>query len=436
MDRYVVVGGGASGALVVAQLARQAREPIEVTVVEPRERLGRGIAYDTDNPRHLLNVPSRAMSALPDRPDHFHRWAGGSSVDFCSRARYGEYLEAVLRESWRRAPEGSTLQHLRDTVTGLSHLPTGAMRLVTASGAWLYADGVVLATGHGKPLQPNWLDPVAEVVVPPWTPRLTERIGGEGQVLCVGTGLTAVDVALEVLAADPRARVTAVSRRGLVPAAHRLPLSAPRELDLGPGPVRLRPLIRTLRSVEGDWRAVVDGLRPLTPEIWASFTPVERRSFVTHVDRYWEAHRHRMAPEVARRLEHYRHAGRLRFLACWSPSASMWGGQAHVRLGAERLRVDAIVTCFGPGPALAGTELGNDLESAGLARPGPFGLGVDCDPLSGALIGVSGRVDDRIVTIGPLRRGVLWESTAIGEIRAQASAVAGHLLTQRVPIGT
>jgi uncharacterized NAD(P)/FAD-binding protein YdhS len=59
------------------------------------------------------------------------------------------------------------------------------------------------------------------------------------------------------------------------------------------------------------------------------------------------------------------------------------------------------------------------LLASGLARPGPHGLGF-ATAANGAVLGP---LEDRLWTLGGLRRGDLWESTAIPEIRAQARAL-------------
>jgi len=58
-------------------------------------------------------------------------------------------------------------------------------------------------------------------------------------------------------------------------------------------------------------------------------------------------------------------------------------------------------------------------------RPGPHGIGLDVTP--------DGRVHRAMWTIGPMRRGALWETTAAPEIRAQARALARRLMISRVP---
>src|SRR6202011_4884828 len=104
------VGGGASGVLTAAHLIRHANGPTRVLLVERSDRVGRGVAYGTDNPAHLLNVPAGKMSAWPDEPDDFVTWVGRTHSSFLTahadparaflpRIIYGEYLETVLKQS-------------------------------------------------------------------------------------------------------------------------------------------------------------------------------------------------------------------------------------------------------------------------------------------------------------------------------------------------
>ena len=73
-QRIVIVGAGASGALMAAHLLRRGAGDFEVTLIERRADIGRGLAYATDNPSHLLNVRAANMSAFADDPGHFARW--------------------------------------------------------------------------------------------------------------------------------------------------------------------------------------------------------------------------------------------------------------------------------------------------------------------------------------------------------------------------
>src|ERR1700728_1019197 len=72
--RIAIVGGGASGALMAAHLLRRRPQNLSVTIIETRADLGRGLAYGTRNPSHLLNLRASNMSAFADAPGHFARW--------------------------------------------------------------------------------------------------------------------------------------------------------------------------------------------------------------------------------------------------------------------------------------------------------------------------------------------------------------------------
>ena len=65
--------------------------------------------------------------------------------------------------------------------------------------------------------------------------------------------------------------------------------------------------------------------------------------------------------------------------------------------------------------------------SVGLATPDPLHLGLETAD-DGALVDAAGRPSRIIFAIGPVRKGSLWETTAVPELREQAVALAGRLL--------
>src|SRR3954447_1883136 len=71
-----VVGGGASGCLTAAQIARRATiagRSIQLLLIDPGQP-GHGLAYRTEDPRHRHNVPAGSMGAWPADAQHFLRW--------------------------------------------------------------------------------------------------------------------------------------------------------------------------------------------------------------------------------------------------------------------------------------------------------------------------------------------------------------------------
>jgi uncharacterized NAD(P)/FAD-binding protein YdhS len=109
---------------------------------------------------------------------------------------------------------------------------------------------------------------------------------------------------------------------------------------------------------------------------------------------------------------------------------------AEIRLrGSDRvleLEVHRVLNATGPEGDYrqAGLPIVDRLFREGLARPGPLGLGLDATA-DGALLDSGGRPSEILSTLGPPLRGVLWETTAVPEIRDQAARLAQRLLGPR-----
>lgn len=82
-----VIGAGFSGTMAAIQLLGTLPLGQKVLLCERAGAFGRGLAYATANPDHLLNLRVANMSAFPDRPADFETWIG--SADFDARERSG-----------------------------------------------------------------------------------------------------------------------------------------------------------------------------------------------------------------------------------------------------------------------------------------------------------------------------------------------------------
>lgn len=452
-----IVGGGASGALLAAQLLRQDHPAgARVILIERRFEVGRGVAYSTTHPDHRLNVPAEEMGVHPGDQRHFVRWAERRGTplgarDFAPRRTFGDYLIDVLADAELAARPGVSLEVVRGEAVEIRiadsrRVGARPVTIALADGGEVAADRAVLAVGNLVPAMPPGADP--EILASgryepdPWDAGVASRAAGDRSILLLGTGLTMVDVALTIAGARPDARLHAVSRTGLLPHRHNPGPSVPARLF---GPIPLHPslddLVRRIRAEVaaavregGDWRGVIDSLRPVTNEIWTRLSDVDRRRFVQRFARHWDVHRHRMAPEVASLLGELRSTGRLTVEAanCAAMRADRDGIEVDLmRAGArgvEVRRFDRVINCTGPASDLrdAGEPLLDRLFESGLACPGPLGMGLDHD-VDGAVVGADGHVSPYLFVIGPLRRGRLWETTAIPEIREQAAELAGAL---------
>ncbi len=440
-----IAGGGASGSLLAAELVRRDSD-VRAIVIEPRERLGRGMAYSTECPAHLLNVPAARMSAFADVPDSFSRWLQDrrpgefQPQSFVPRSIYGDYLGDIVASAARDA--GGRLQHIRARATSV-RVAGPALAIGSSDGSELRADALVLATGNAYPAPWPGLDAFSAdgggIYASAWDRRALAPAYAEEPVLLLGTGLTAVDAVLGLRYNGHRGIVHMVSRRGLLPNEHRFFDSPPAAAPEAQGMADLFSAVRLAakESATGtiDWRVTVDRLRPRTNALWQALTLEEQRRFVRHALPYWNVHRHRMAPEVAQVLAALCLEGRLRMHAGYTRDVVASGKRFAVRIDLRgkceslALEVERIINCSGPehdvrkldNPLLA------DLLEQGCLQPHALGVGVDVDP-DGALRDRAGRSSDRFFTLGPIRYGTLIETTAIPEIRVQVRDLASVLL--------
>ena len=420
----VIIGGGYSGTMAAAELARRG---VKTVLVEGGGRAGRGTAYSTPEDVHLLNVPAAKMSAWADRPHHFAENVAADGYgpgDFVPRRRFGAYLRSILDESGV-------------SVAGqmaLAAEPTGRGWAVTlANGSRMEARALVLAHGN----QPPELLRVAEgisgksFVNDPWSDAGRAAIldaAREGSdVLVIGTGLTMVDVVLSLDEAGHRGRIVALSRRGLIPRAHAEHEPAPvEERDVPQGSVG--GLWRWLvdRAGKVGWRGAVDSLRPHSQTLWQSFGAKEQKRFLRHARPWWDVHRHRIAPQVSERLKAMVAEGRLEIAA--GRIIAMETGNPGLSVGIKRRGQDVVrpekfdlaVNCTGPLGSMAQSEdaLLRGMLDAGLARIDWLGMGIEVDRRS--------RVEGaaRAWAVGPLTKGKFWEIVAVPDIRHQVAAVA------------
>jgi uncharacterized NAD(P)/FAD-binding protein YdhS len=453
----VIAGGGFSGTMLAAQLLR--RNPaLSLAVVDKGSVPGRGVAYSTNYNCHLLNVPAGNMSALPEEPDHFLRWARANyepstqSTSFVPRRVYGRYVTSLLEET-AAGSDGGTFRWIEGEVTAVEREPD-QLKIELKDGSTLLTQSLVLAPGNFPPgdLRIPGLSKNSQRYMPSaWSANALRDIPADGSALLIGSGLTSVDVAIALKSEGFLGHIHILSRHGLIPQSHLLPHSQtgrwnwPQywtgQRDV---PRTTRQLLRLVRDqvkaaseVGCDWRPVIDALRPVTQEIWRSLPMHERKRFLRHVRAYWEVHRHRIAPEIGDEISDLLRKGRATVHAGRWTSYQEFSDRAEVSLrdrktGSERhLSVDRVINCTGPATDFRriGDPLIQNLLAQGIARPDSLFIGLDVDS-NGAVIHSGGTPSCDVYAIGPIRKGFLWETIAVPELREQASELAEHLTTQ------
>lgn len=424
-----IVGGGFSGTMVAAQLARRG---IGSLLIEGDGRLGRGIAYSTAEPAHVLNVRAEVMSAWPEAPDDFARRIeaeGGSAKDFCERRRFGRYLDGILAEAVAGGLVGPVAAKATSAVR-----EGGGWRIGLDDNVALETKALVLAIGNQAPAPMAVSKGISpeRFVNNPWGPEARsadDRLAGSNRaVLLIGTGLTAVDHILSLDANGHRGQIVALSRRGQLPRGHvpYEPTPVERE-DVPMGD--LLSLWRWLRrrGSEAGWRAAVDSMRPHSSAIWQAFDLDQQRRFLRHARPWWDVHRHRIATEVAERLKQLVAKGRLEVVAGRIQSMKEAADAVEVeilRRGRDATVTrgfDTVVNCTGPLGEIRRTAnpVLRQMLADGLIAEDQLGMGLAVDDRD--------RAGPGVWALGPLTKGRYWEIIAVPDIRGQAAAVAADI---------
>ena len=466
MTAIAVVGAGFSGTLLSLHLLRRCPASTRVILIEKNNQFGRGQAYATGNPSHLLNVPAGRMSAFHDRPDDFIAWLRrlpASELDgvapaahsFVPRRLFGAYVRGLLNDEIKRAPR-DRLELVRGDIQTID-AAARPMVLRFDRDRLIEADLAVLAIGNFPPepmpvADPSFYDtPLYRA--DPWAPDALSGLDPGIPVLLIGTGLTMVDAAISLLDQGHTGPIHALSRRGLLPRRHASVPQPPGEAQ--PFPTTLTALTRFLRQ-EADraiaqgssWQAIVDELRPFTVDVWQAMSTDDRKRFLRHLRPWWDVHRHRMAEAVADRIDAARASGQLRIRAgrvrgynlvngmvevSFRPKGSPKGSPSGSPSGSNDLAsvtVARVVNCSGPGADYDRIQhpLVRSLLREGTVRADPLRLGLDVTNTC-ALLDRSGAISRRLFAVGPVTKGAFWEMSAVPDIRRQCEKLAEHLAT-------
>jgi uncharacterized NAD(P)/FAD-binding protein YdhS len=424
-----IVGGGFSGTMVAAQLARKG---IESVLIDGAGRAGHGVAYSTREPAHVLNVRAEVMSAWADDLEHFVRVAeadGGNRRDFVQRQQFGRYLRGILKDT---IDSGRLRLVERQAVEAEPGEDGWTLQL--DNGEEVQASGLVLAIGNQPPEPLPFGRDSSRVIHNPWSgdalAAVEDLADTHEDVMLVGTGLTMVDAVLSLDAAGHRGRIVALSRRGLIPRGHTDAAPAPIDAeDVPHGHVRTIWRWLRKRGAEVGWRSAVDALRPHSHRLWQSLPLHEQKRFARHARPWWDVHRHRIAPDVAAQLQSLVAEGRLQIVAGRIQSVADDDHALEVAYRprgtsrVERGRFAYMINCTGPLGTISRTRdpLLKGMLADGLIRPDQLGIALDVDERSR----VAG--SDRAWAMGPLTKGRYWEIIAVPDIRGQAAAVADDI---------
>lgn len=459
MKTVAIVGGGFCGTMTAVNLARLSNHPLRIALINSKHPLGRGVAYSTKRAEHLLNVAARNMSAVPDHPDHFLDWlrtrveyADFPEIQlretFAPRRVYGDYLRSLLFHYLRPIDEHhpARVELIEGEAVDIDRMDGEGVEVSIEDGRSIQADRVLLATGNQPPAtvgkrgehfsHPAYVeDPWSD-----WEPQIPDP---GSAIVVLGTGLTMVDVFLQLDKQQWPGRMIAISRNGMIPQAHFRGIEYPdfipedtESLSLHAWRAIVEKHCDQLRYIGENPGIIVDRLRPHTQRIWQRLSLAEKREFLKEHAARWNVIRHRIAQPIHQSLTEAITTGRLRIVRGSIDGLVDRQNHLAVQVSDEEGKEQAVegglvINCTGPNAGFSDTKvpLFQNLLQRGLIRPDELDMGIDVGP-DFRVTSRDGLNSDFLFAVGPLMKGTLWETTAVPELRGQTLRVANVMLEE------
>jgi uncharacterized NAD(P)/FAD-binding protein YdhS len=427
-----IIGSGFSGTLTAIHLLSQTTTPLTISLIDPRGTFGPGLAYSPPSKTFTLNVKAKAMGALPSDGEGFFRWLkkkrpSTSPNEFAPRSYYGEYLCELLNlvETSSRI---HTVNRVSQEVIDLERTPNNVFSVTLSDGSILYADACVLALGNiprcslGKTLDMSAFHP-------PYSAESYSHITGAKEALIIGSSLTAVDVILESERNGFRGEYTVISRHGRFPLPHE-ESSAEHQFQIASESLTLGSVTKLCAFMRSESRRllssqpVFDHIRPHIQTVWKHLPEKEKQRFLRHLQPIWDIHRHRIPVQHHETLQQLQRTKRLRLTAGRFHDAKKTNAGCTATYTSRGARSETITKffdvaflCVGPEGDLTKMKspLIRNLLRRGLITPGTLRLGIVHSA-------------PKLAVVGPLQRELLWEITAVRELREEAQLQAAAIL--------
>lgn len=444
-----IIGAGFSGISAAYNLSRLTDKPLKITLCDVDIK-NSGLAYSTSNPSHLLNVIANKMSALEDDENHFVSWLINNPWtlkyaenikdipnQYMPRFVYRHYLQSLIDNIKTNSSSKVNIKLLNKEVIKI-YTANNQKKIILKDNSSFYANIIILACGNFKSVDKYFFHSQYEYISNPWDFASLKKIPRNNAVLIIGTGLSMIDTVLSLQDQQHNGQIYAISRRGLVPQTH-TNYSDIANFSFEELPTKLSALVQYLRKIihnlkpDKDWRSVLDALRPHSQNIWKNLSNREKKRFLKYLMPYWETHRHRIPPQISKRINSLRNEKKLKITAGKIVQIGPNQIKIHTSCEAEPFEPNYIINCTGPGTSFINSKnpLLQFLANEGIIKPDSLGLGIAVSN-NGAVIDQKDTISNWLFTLGPLCRGTFWECTSVPDIRKQSYNLAINILTNHL----
>jgi uncharacterized NAD(P)/FAD-binding protein YdhS len=444
-----IIGGGFCGILTAFHILNKSKS-IQVNLINDGQLLGRGIAYSTEQPEHLLNVPAGKMSAFSNDANHFIDWLKSQSKfknlitdnlkeQFIPRYIYGLYLDEIVKELTGK----KNLQVINGKVISVKQ-KDNKYSVTLASQRIIECDTLVLAMGNYLPANPKIENKLflksKNYFQNPWKNNFINGVKDDETILLLGSGLTMVDCVLSLVKKEFKGKIIAISPRGYIPASHTRTIAyidfyyEIRNKSLKDIFHITRNHLTKAKDNNIPWQSVIDVIRPHAQEIWKSFSDIDKQQFVSHVRHIWGVARHRLPQDIFQQIFNMMDTKQLQIIGGRINDMIEKDGsiEIHYKLRKSKsiniMNVSRVVNCTGPQMNFkeVDDELVTSLVNENLISPIDLKMGIKTS-VDGEVINRENGLVKNVYAIGSLLRGVLWESTAVPELRVQAENIAERI---------
>lgn len=242
----VIVGCGFAGTSVLLHtLLRVAEDktlkaPVNIQILERKEEQKHaGLAYGKapEYKKHNLNIGAKRVTpfAAGQKPDGFPTFVEyiqdlskkDPTMSVCltnpPRQLFGDYLQHLVSLAVEKAGSKAKVSYVMRRATGVEEKP-GSTTVTLEDGGKIDAQHVVLATGFQDALAPTFAKAAAgstrflETPYAQHSNAFFDKVCADknSNVLIIGTGLTAMDIAARLLHSGHEGKITMISRRGLM----------------------------------------------------------------------------------------------------------------------------------------------------------------------------------------------------------------------------
>ncbi len=466
--RIGIIGGGASGILLLNELISKGNHQINEIHIFDKENFQGGLAYKTKSAQHLLNMHASKMSGKYDDHTNFIKWVDWvEHLDFSDgyvpRKLYHKYLYEMFNSILLN--HKTKVHHQYDEVVDIT--TSGQFHTIRTNNSSVTVDYCILCTGHGAPEDIYRLQKHENYFNDPY---IVQNIKfNHGNVGLIGTGLTSIDKSLELCELHNDIQIKCFSRSGAFPNIQTnyidesLKLFRHKILDyvnskknieaddlieqieLGiryhcgdnikftlrqtdNGALELEKNIRNAISNQINSYSYLAGISDLMCDAWSKMNLTQKWLFDKKYLSEWMRLRHAMPLRNGVKILKLINENKLSLHPLIADENPI-----HVRdkfeiniINSNKIHCDYLFNCTGAANVFDDNKLFDKLLESGLLSKHEHS-GVNCDYKTNKIIDASGKTRDNFFIVGAATRGVFFYVSGIDHIINRTKVVAKYI---------